>query len=183
MTSSIAAVVPPAASLRDARYREARDAYGPALARLARGYEREADARRDLLQDIHVALWQSFATFDGRCSLRTWVYRVAHNVACAHMVARRRARASELVDLDALDEVADERDVAADADRNRALERLFDLIGRLKPLDRQLMLLYLEGVEAGEIGEIVGLSATNVATRVHRVKRVLKRAFDIGGSA
>ena len=51
--------------------------FGPALARLAVGYEREADRRRDLLQEIHLALWRSLAIYDGRCSLRTWVYRVA----------------------------------------------------------------------------------------------------------
>ena len=56
-------------------------AHGPALGRLALAYEMNPEDRRDLLQEIHLALWRSFATFDDRCSLRTWVYRVAHNVA------------------------------------------------------------------------------------------------------
>jgi RNA polymerase sigma-70 factor (ECF subfamily) len=48
---------------------------------LARVYKAQAEARRDLVQDIHVALWRNLAVFDGRCSLRTRVYRVAHNTA------------------------------------------------------------------------------------------------------
>jgi RNA polymerase sigma-70 factor, ECF subfamily len=61
------------------RYEEASAAYGAALERLARAYEADPDRRRDLLQEIHIALWRSLEGFDGRCSLRTWVYRVAHN--------------------------------------------------------------------------------------------------------
>ena len=65
--------------------------YGSALERLARGYEGDPDRRRDLLQEIHIVLWRSFDRFDGRCSLRTWVYRVAHNAATS-LVLRRRVR-------------------------------------------------------------------------------------------
>ncbi len=65
---------------------EAAAEFGPALDRLARGYEADADLRRDLRQDIHTELWRSLARFDGRCSLRTWVYRVAHNTAASHVL-------------------------------------------------------------------------------------------------
>ena len=64
---------------QDDQYRDAAAGFGPALDRLACAYEADPDIRRDLLQDIHLALWRSFANFDGRCSLRTWVYRIAHN--------------------------------------------------------------------------------------------------------
>ena len=71
-------------------YEEAAEQYGSALERLARAYEADAEARRDLLQDIHLQLWRSFEKFDERCSLRTWVYRVAHNVATGHVVRQRK---------------------------------------------------------------------------------------------
>lgn len=64
-----------------------------------------------------------------------------------------------------------------DPDRVRDLERLQALVRCLKPLDRQLMLLYLEGVDAASIGEVTGLSAGNVATKIHRIKAVLARRF------
>jgi RNA polymerase sigma-70 factor (ECF subfamily) len=164
---------------RDALYAEAVAAYGAALERLARGYEADADRRRDLLQEIHVALWRSLAGFDGRCSLRTWVYRVAHNTATS-VVLRARGRAPRLVGLEELEGVADERQGGsreAELDERRALARLLALILRLEPLDRQIILLYLEDVNAAGIGEVTGLSAGNVATKVHRIKRLLARLY------
>jgi RNA polymerase sigma-70 factor (ECF subfamily) len=162
-------------------YQEAVATYGTALERLARGYERDADRRRDLLQDIHVALWRSLARFDGRCSLRTWVYRVAHNTATS-TVLRPLTNAPSLVaiddDLESL--AAAVADGERDFDRRRALERLHALIARLRPLDRQVMLLYLEELDAASIGEITGLSPANVATKIGRIKRVLTRQFHEG---
>jgi RNA polymerase sigma-70 factor (ECF subfamily) len=73
-------------------YEQVTATYGPALDRLARAYELDSDVRRDLLQDIHLQLWRSFSYFDQRCSLRTWVYRVAHNVATKHVMRQRRLR-------------------------------------------------------------------------------------------
>src|ERR1022692_3652917 len=77
---------------QDSLYEQAADTYGFSLDRLARAYELDPEARRDLLQDIHLHLWRSFAYFDLRCSLRTWVYRVAHNVATGHVIPPRRIR-------------------------------------------------------------------------------------------
>jgi RNA polymerase sigma-70 factor, ECF subfamily len=59
-------------SSQDERYRLAASDFGPALERLVRAYEANPDQRHDLLQDIHAALWRSFAGYDGRCSVRTW---------------------------------------------------------------------------------------------------------------
>jgi RNA polymerase sigma-70 factor (ECF subfamily) len=166
---------------QDELYAESVAAYGAALERLARAYVTDPDQVRDLLQDIHVALWQSLARFEGRCSLRTWTYRVAHNVATSQVV-RRRASAPTLVGLDELDETPAAIDTDEALDAHRALERLQALVRRLKPLDRQLMLLYLEGVDAASIGEVTGLSAGNVATKIHRIKAVLARRFRERGS-
>ena len=84
---------------RDDLYREAVASCGTALNRLARAYEVDPDKRRDLLQEIHVALWQSFENFEGRCSLKTWVYRVAHNTATS-VVIRKKMRAPAFVGLE-----------------------------------------------------------------------------------
>jgi RNA polymerase sigma-70 factor (ECF subfamily) len=159
------------------RYAEAAAAFGPALERLARAYERDPDKRLDLLQDVHVALWRSLARFDGRCSLRTWVYRVAHNTAMSKTL-RPRAQAPTLVTLEAgLESAATGPGEEQQLDHRRALERLHELIHQLKPLDRQVMLLYLEQLDAAAIAEITGLSAANVATKVHRLKQLLAVRF------
>jgi RNA polymerase sigma-70 factor (ECF subfamily) len=181
-----------------ARYEEATAAYGPALERLARAYEPNPDLRRDLLQEIHIALWRSLAAFDGRCSLRTWIYRVAHNTATSLVFRRRRPEAT-FVSLDDL-ATAPAHDpggaqtgtvtgtggwagaVDVEADRQRALGRIFELIQTLSPLDRQVILLYLEDLDAAAIGEVTGLSPGNVATKVHRIKRILSQRFHEGAS-
>lgn len=162
------------------QYAEAAAAFGPALERLARAYERDPDKRRDLLQEIHVALWRSLARFDGRCSMRTWVYRVAHNTATSK-VLRPQTNAPSIVALDdSLESVAAAASEEEVLDRRRALERLHGLIRRLRPLDRQVMLLYLEQLDAASIAEITGLSAANVATKVRRIKQLLIQRFHEG---
>lgn len=167
----------PSSLVQERRYEEAIESYGEALARLARGYESESERRKDLLQDIHVSLWRSLARFDGRCSLRTWVYRVAHGTATKHIVANRRVRLREMCTLDEIVEPEDDRNEIQNVERDTALERLFRLIERLKPVDRQVILLYLEDFTADAIGEVVGLSAENVATKIHRIKKLLAAMF------
>lgn len=164
---------------RDKLYDEAVAAHAAALARLARAYEADGELCRDLQQEIHVALWRSLETFDGRCSLRTWVYRVAHNVACTHVVKSKRA--AGMVSLDELADLRAEADGEARADRRLALERLTALIHRLAPLERQVILLYLEGMDSGAISEVTGLSISNLNTKVHRIKKILADRFREGG--
>jgi RNA polymerase sigma-70 factor (ECF subfamily) len=164
---------------QDALHEQAAASYGAAIERLARAYEPDPDRRRDLVQDIHVAPWRSFAGFDGRCSLRTWLYRVAHNVVTSE-VLRRRGKAPALVSLDALASMPDGHDGERAAGRHMALERLLALVQTLEPLDRRVILLYLEDVDAASIGEITGLSAGYVATKVHRIKQILSRRFHQG---
>ncbi|MBX3562547.1 MAG: sigma-70 family RNA polymerase sigma factor [Sphingomonas sp.] len=162
---------------QERRYRGAAETYGPAIARLARGYEADAELARDLVQDVHVALWRSFAAFDGRCSERTWVYRVAHNAAADHIRARKRLRAETLVGIEEAGEFAAGDDPETATHERHLLARLTRLIHRLKPADRQVMLLYLEDLTAAEIGEITGLSAGAVSVRIHRIKALLADRF------
>ena len=87
---------------RDDCYRDAIDRFGQALDRLARAYEADPETRRDLIQDIHFAIWRSFGSYDGRCSQRTWIYRVAHNTATSHITRAFRLRQQQFVTLDEL---------------------------------------------------------------------------------
>jgi RNA polymerase sigma-70 factor (ECF subfamily) len=93
-------------------------------------------------------------------------------------VARaRRRREGHFVDLEDLETVADGRDHHGTVDQDLALATLYGLIERLRPLDRQVMLLYLEDRDADSIAQITGLSAGSVATRIHRLKLSLVREF------
>ena len=166
---------------QDSLYEQAAELYGASLERLARAYEFDEEARRDLLQEIHFNLWKSCAQFDQRCSLKTWVYRVAHNVATVHVTRQRRNR-DRLVSIETIESVRDGGDGEAAAGQGEAMERLAKLIQRLKPLDRQIIVSYLEGMDANSMAEVTGLSAANVAMKVHRIKNVLRRWFNEGVS-
>lgn len=163
-------------AIQDAMYIDAIKTTGAMLSRLVRGYEKDTSRRQDLMQDIHVALWKSFESFDARCSVQTWVYRVAHNVAIRHMMNNKRIRLNELHALEEMPEAIAQDEHLAQAD-DEHLRRLFSLIEQLKPLDRQVILLYLEGQDALSIGEIAGLSSENVATKIHRIKKLLHVMF------
>jgi RNA polymerase sigma-70 factor (ECF subfamily) len=164
----------------DELYEEATATYGAALDRLARAYEADPDNRRDLLQEIHLALWRSFEHFAQRCSLRTWVYQVAHNTAASHVLRQRRTYAA-LVSLEEIETIPVREEDELAVDRRAALEHLLRLIQRLKPLDRQVILSYLEGMDAASIGEITGISPANVAMKIHRIKNILTRRYQKGG--
>src|SRR5579862_7993243 len=101
---------------------------------------------------MHFALWRSLARFDGRCSLRTWVYRVAHNTAASHVLKHKGK--SAFVGLEEVDAVRDDDDPERTLVERDARQRLLALVQTLKPADRQLTLLYLEDLDAAAIGEI-----------------------------
>jgi RNA polymerase sigma-70 factor, ECF subfamily len=166
---------------QDDRYALAIASFGPALQRLVRGFEADADRRRDLLQEIHIELWRSLELFEENCSLRTWVYRVAHNVYATHVMRNRRLNYAGSASLDDLADTPDRDDPEGMATDQQALAWLHQTIQQLKPPDAQVMCLYLEDISAGEIAEIVGISPGAVATRIHRIKTILARRFQDGG--
>lgn len=169
-----------APSLQDALYHRAVGELGGALGRIAIAYEANPSHQQDLLQEIHIALWRSLGTFIGQCSLRTWVYRVAHNTASTHAAKTRRRRVSKWISLEDLDELVEPIDELRSIDEHSVRERMLNLIRELRAIDRDISLLYLEGVEAKEIAEIVGLSPGNVAQKIHRTKKILKKHFQRG---
>ena len=150
------------------RYDQAIHDYGSLVDRLTAGYEADPDKRRDLRQEIHFQLWRSLAAFDGRCSLKTWTLRVAHNAASSY-VLRERRRSADLVSFEQLEQTLPAPETGA----NTSLHELQKLILQLKPLDRQIILCYLEELDAAAIAEITGLSAANVAMKIHRIKKLL----------
>ena len=81
------------------------------------------------------------------------------------------------VSLEGLEDLPGESDAERSLDESSVLARLTSLIQRLEPLDRDVMLLYLEGASASAIGEVTGLSPANVAQKIHRTKKVLQRRF------
>jgi RNA polymerase sigma factor (sigma-70 family) len=151
--------------------------YAPALGRLAKHYEAAPEARRDLEQEILVALWRAHGSFRGESSERTWVYRIAHNVAASYVArvlrTRRDVETAGNVPEPEAQRAPDELVVERDAIRRLEL--------RIRALDlpsRQLALLALEGCSTAEIAEVTGLSPTNVTTRLSRLRKMLASEDD-----
>ena len=127
---------------------------------------------QDLAQDAFLTLYQ--AMLDGKTveNPRAWLYRVALNVAISHLRRGEAAWSTKLEPLDThhLDAVADETSPEAD----ERLAELHAFIARLDPLNRALILLYLDERPYAEIAEILGISETNVATKIGRIKQTLR---------
>ena len=150
------------------------------MARLAAAYELDRSLRQDLLQDMHVAIWRSFATFRNQCSLRTWVYRVAHNTAADFVRRHKRRRRELLMSIEELEALLEDSDTERVHDEAAVVEKLGALMRQLKPIDRDVILLYLEEVDAASISEVLGISPDNVAQKIHRTKKLLNRYFRSG---
>lgn len=158
-------------------YAQAGRQFAPAVARLARAFERDSEKARDLEQDIHCEIWRSLERFDGRCSLKTWVYRVAHNIAAEHVA--RAVRQPARIEIEEIDELLIQSGSEAQAAEAHALDRVAELIRRLPALDAQLIMLWLEGEAGQDIAEITGLSPGTAATRLHRIRAQLARHFKL----
>ena len=174
--SGVGSIPSNGSSKRDELYFAAAQEFGRALDRLAAGYEADPEKRHDLRQEIHFQLWRSFEAFDGRCSLKTWTFRVAHNTAVSYVHRERRKRAL-FVGLEDLEPAARAEARESDIDRQRMLEHLSGLIRQLKPLDRQIMICYLEEMDLASIAEITGLAPANVGMKIHRIKQLLSARF------
>jgi RNA polymerase sigma-70 factor (ECF subfamily) len=157
-------------------YAAASREFGRALDRLAAGYEADPDRRHDLRQEIHLQLWRSLELYDGRCSLKTWTFRVAHNTAVSY-VNRERRRNFPLISLEEIDPPAPAVGPEPDLDRQRSLQQLSAFIRQLKPLDRQIMISYLEEMDIATIADITGLSPANLRMKIHRIKNILSSRF------
>lgn len=141
-------------------------------------YAHDVHAREDLAQEIAVQLWRSFKSFDAtRAKFSTWMYRVALNVAISHARSVKRTGAGRLESLDGehVAALAAGNESHVDAlQRGERIAALHAFIAGLDPLDRALVLLYLEDRDYAGIAEVLGISATNVATKLNRIKQKLR---------
>jgi RNA polymerase sigma factor (sigma-70 family) len=143
------------------------------LYKVASSYCRNPEDRRDLIQEIVVQLWRSFDRFDDRYRFSTWMYRIAMNVAISFYRSQSR-RVRDTVPLEeSVLEIAGDRGPEESDD----LRLLHGFIDKLDELNKALIILYLDGNSYDTIAEILGISTTNVATKISRIKERLRRDF------
>ncbi len=147
------------------------------LYKVAYTYCRNSDDRHDLMQEMVIQLWRSFARYDANAGVKfsTWMYRIAMNVAISHY----RSHTRQIRDTVPLEEFG-LNIAAADALHDSAsdnMRALMSLIDEMDELNRALILLFLDGYDTAEIADVLGISTTNVSTRMTRIKQKLTAQF------
>lgn len=133
-------------------------------------FSNDADEVSDLFQETLINLWRGFDNFEHRSSTRTWVYRIALNT-CISIDRKKRAKPTIQLDLDFnVFEEPEQHD-----NDMRQIDMLHQRITRLQPLDRAIVLLWLENMPYDEIALITGISTKNVSVRLFRIKEQLKK--------
>jgi RNA polymerase sigma factor (sigma-70 family) len=142
--------------------------------KVANSYCKNEENKKDLIQEILIQLWLSFSRYDGKHKLSTWMYTIALNVSISFY--RKEYRRHE-INHALPDTILYLNEESSAQLRNTELDQLQQFIKELKEIDRAIIILYLEENSQQEIGEILGLTVTNVSTRVARIKQQLKQKF------
>jgi RNA polymerase sigma-70 factor (ECF subfamily) len=140
--------------------------------KVAATYCRHADERNDLAQEIAAQLWRAFPKYDGQRPFSTWMYRIALNVAISFARGcSQRERHAVALDEDLHDMPADS---GIDHESGQRVQILYRCIERFDPLNRALLMLYLDERSQRDIADILGISESNVATKIGRLKQRLR---------
>src|SRR5258706_15969436 len=144
------------------------------LYKVANLYCKDSEERKDLVQEIIIQLWESFENYTSQYKYSTWIYRIALNVAISFY---RKENRREHVSNPLSDGILNFVDTNVTGETEKEIGLLQQFISELKELDKALMLLYLEEKSHKEIAEIIGISETNVSTKIGRIKTILKQKF------
>ncbi len=141
------------------------------IRKVCRVYAHTTEDREDLYQDVIIQLWRSFDKYDPSFKYSTWMYRIALNVSFS------RLRKQKKRDKQKIEETLYPRR-SDDTESQELIDQLYAFIYEMRPLDRALMLLYLEDKSHAEISEILGISKSNVGTKIGRLKTLLQERFN-----
>ena len=161
---------------RSQQFQELLERHRGIVFKVANTYCRDPHDRADLAQEIAAQAWRSFASYDADRPFPTWMYRVALNVA----ISFRRNSASREQRTVAFDETLHDAAFDGDIESDDRVRALYRCIDALDPLNRALLLLYLDERSQREIGEIIGISESHVATKIGRLKERLRN--DMSGA-
>ena len=140
--------------------------------KVAHTYSQHTQDRQDLAQEIATQLWRAFPSYDNARPFATWMYRIALNVGISHL-RKAAPYAKRTVGLeDSHEQLAVNPDEHLDGDDQ--VRALHAVIEQLAPFDRALLLLYLDERSQRDIGDVLGISETNVATKLMRLKQRIR---------
>ncbi len=150
------------------------EAHKGIIYKVSNAYCSDAEDRKDVVQEIILQLWKSFDDYDKRFQHSTWIYRIALNVAISFY---RKETTRKTISNPVPGNIINRIDSAENNPTEEGIRFLHQFISELKELDKAVMLLYLEGKSHKEISEIIGITETNTATKIGRIKTILKQRF------
>jgi RNA polymerase sigma factor (sigma-70 family) len=150
------------------------DEYKGIIYKVSNSYCWNTEDRKDLVQEIIFQLWISYSKFDSRYKLSTWIYRISLNVSISfYRKEKRRKHPITPLSEKIIDVIKNDEQERMEAD----IATLYQFIDQFNKLDRALMILYLDSHSYREIADILGITETNVATKLNRIKTKLKHQF------
>lgn len=138
-------------------------------------YSRDRDEFQDLVQEIISQLWLAYPKYDARYKFSTWMYRIALNTAISFLRKESRRRETFGTIDSQLLHIADD---PYDDPQDQQLALLRQMIGEMDRMNKALMLLYLEDKSYHEIADILGISVTNVGSKLNRIRQQLRKQFE-----
>ncbi|HML58044.1 MAG TPA: RNA polymerase sigma factor [Ferruginibacter sp.] len=162
-------------ALQHQRFNEILATHKGIIFKVARSYCHDETDRQDLIQEILIQIWQSLHTYNTKYAITTWLYRVSLNTAISHY-RKSKTRGKYFI---ALEPGFDISTFLDNTEKEQNLNLLEQFISELKEIDKALMLLYLEDKNHAEISEILGLSISNISTKIARIKEKLKSRFSL----
>lgn len=162
--------------LQEEQFLEVIEQHKKLIYKISNAYCSAEQDRKDLRQEIVLQLWRSFPKYDDQYALSTWIYRIALHVSISFQRKEKRRKRFRLRSMPK-DPFLVAREKDTQIEVGEQLQRLHQFIAKLKKLDKALMILYLEEKTHAEIAEILGLSKSNVGTKINRIKKKLKQDF------
>ena len=141
--------------------------------KVANTYCRDFEERKDIVQEIILQLWKAFPKYDNKFAETTWIYRIAFNVS----ISLLRKETSRKKTHDEYHRQSEFMNIEDETIEDENLKLLHKFIEELKPIDKALIILYLDGCKNKEIADVMGISESNVSTKIYRIKESLIRHF------
>jgi RNA polymerase sigma-70 factor (ECF subfamily) len=146
------------------------ESYKNLIVKVARMYCSDLEVRKDLVQEISIQLWKAYPKYNPEYSLSTWTYRIALNVCISYL---RKENSKNKINT--LNEYPMELIQWEENPVDEKMEQLYASIAELKPIDKAIITLFLEGCKYKEIAEVIGTTPTNISTRMLRIKETLSK--------
>jgi len=159
--------------IKSQQFNELVDRHKGILFKVARTYCQNNEDRQDLIQEIRIQVWQSLDKYNPEFKVSTWLYRISINTAISFYRKNKR-REHEFIKLD---QQLPQQDESYDMEKEDKLNLLEQFIYELNEFNKAIMLLYLDGKSHEEISKVLGISKSNVGTKIGRIKTNLRKRF------